>query len=62
MLSTKNTYVKYSKNELQRKAPLDILNNIQMEFVVTPIEKVSRNVPFICQRFYARSRFRSKGS
>ena len=39
MLSTKNTSVKYSKNALQRKAPLDILNNIQMEFVVTPIVK-----------------------
>lgn len=34
MLSTKKTYVKYSKNVLQRKALLDIFNNVQMEFVV----------------------------
>ena len=31
----------------------DILNNIDNEFAVTPIDKANENVLFICQLFYA---------
>ena len=52
MLSNK-TSSKFHKSVLEQNNPLNILNDIHNQFVVTPIDKVNGNVAFICQQFYA---------
>ena len=48
-----NNSVKYYKNLLEQKDPLDTLNNIRNEFVVIPTDRANGNDGFNSQRFYA---------
>ena len=46
-----NTSGKYYKNMLQQREPLYSLNNNNIEFVVTPVDKA--NGDGACEQFYA---------
>ena len=47
------TFSKFCKSLLQQVYPLNTLSDIHNQFVVTPIDKASGDVDFICQQFYA---------
>ena len=46
------TSLKFHKSLNQQNSSLNILNDIQNQFVATPIDKANENVSLICQQFY----------